>query len=216
MELKENPSGAGLTFEKVWLAIQENDRKFEKWRREAEEQREEERKASEELREKERKASEKLREKERKEDAKRILDLEKLFTTQWGKLMETLVEGDLINILKDKGFDVSETATRQKGRRKDGGTFEFDIIAFNGNDVVIVEVKTTLRLDDVKEFIYKLNHIKEWSPRYTENRIIGAMAWLTAESNAETMAEKRGFYNIRATGNSAFITNADNFQPKIW
>ena len=223
METNEIPTGEGLTFEKVWLTIQENareskenDRKFEKWRRETETLREKERKDAEQ----ERKASEEVRgkerEKERVEDKKRMLDLEQLFTSQWGKLMESLVEGDLLDILNRQGFQVTDISSRYKGRLKDGGNFEFDLIAYNGKEVIVVEVKTTLRPDDVKTFLDKLNHIKQWIPRFAENRIIGAVAWLSADSNAEVMAVKRGLFSIRATGNSAFITNEENFQPNIW
>ena len=147
---------------------------------------------------------------------KKINALEKLFTSQWGKLMESLVEGDLVNLLVQRGIAIADTTTRLKGKQPGGGNYEFDIIAHNGEEVVVVEVKTTLRPDDVKNFLDKLDHLKAWIPRYAQNRIYGAMAWLTAAASAEAMVIKRGLFSIRATGDSASIQNDSAFTPHAW
>ncbi|QEP45201.1 hypothetical protein D5085_16560 [Ectothiorhodospiraceae bacterium BW-2] len=151
-----------------------------------------------------------------KETDKRIKKLNDLFTSQWGRLMESLVEGDLVPLLTAYGIEVADTTTRLKGQRKDGGSYEFDIIAHNGNEVVFIEVKTTLRPDDVKAFLHKLNHIEQWVPRYSHNTIYGAMAWLQADTGAEKMVEKRGLLSIRATGSSAALVNRKGFKAKAW
>lgn len=150
------------------------------------------------------------------ETDRKLNRLEQLFTSQWGKLMESLVEGDLIGLLTEWGIAIADTTTRLKGRCPDGGNYEFDIIAHNGDEIVVVEVKTTLKPQDVKDFIERLDQLKGWIPRYANNRIYGAMAWLTADAGAEQMVEKRGLFSIRATGDSASIQNASTFTPKRW
>ncbi len=147
---------------------------------------------------------------------RKLQKLEDLFTSQWGRLMESLVEGDLVSILNQRGIAINDTTTRLKGRRADGGNFEFDIVAHNGNAVVVIEVKTTLRPDDVKKFRHKLEQFKQWLPRYANNTIYGGMAWLTAVAGAEDMVQSRGLFSIRATGDSAAIVNPVDFQPKAW
>ncbi|MEO5343926.1 MAG: hypothetical protein H7842_11415 [Gammaproteobacteria bacterium SHHR-1] len=147
---------------------------------------------------------------------RKLQKLEDLFTSQWGRLMESLVEGDLVSILNQRGISISDTTTRLKGRRADGGNFEFDILAHNGHEVVVIEVKTTLRPDDVKTFIHKLDQIKQWLPRYANNTIYGGMAWLTAVAGAEAMVQSRGLFSIRATGDSAALVNPADFHPKAW
>ncbi len=147
---------------------------------------------------------------------RKLNQLEKLFTSQWGKLMESLVEGDLVELLIQRGISIADTTTRLKGKRPDGGHYEFDILAHNGEEMVVVEVKTTLRPDDVKDFMNKLDHLKVWIPRYAHNRIYGAMAWLTADAGAEAMVENRGLFSIRATGDSASIQNTPAFAPRAW
>ena len=50
-----------------------------------------------------------------KETDKRIKAAFDLFEGQWGKLMESLVEGDLIKLLQAKGINVHDTSMRRKG-----------------------------------------------------------------------------------------------------
>ncbi len=94
-----------------------------------------------------------------KETDKKINEANALFTSQWGKLIESLVKGDLVNILKNRGIDVHDTSERRKGNHE-GENYEFDIIAHNGSEIVIVEVKTTLKVSDVKNFVSKLKNAK--------------------------------------------------------
>ena len=174
-----------LDFDKVWLMFQETDKKFQET------------------------------DKKFQETDKKLRKLEDLFTSQWGKLMEKLVEGDLIKLLNERGIKVNYTHSRTKGIYN-GKKFEFDIIAENGEEIVVVEVKTTLRSSDVKEFINKLKIFKEILPKYVNNKVIGGMAFLDSASNSELMAENKGLLVIKATGSSASITNSPDFVPKVW
>ncbi|KJV08102.1 hypothetical protein [Methylocucumis oryzae] len=171
-----------------------------------------------ELRESQKETDRQFKETDRKfkETDRKINELNDLFTSQWGRLMESLVEGDLVKILNQRGIAISDTSTRLKGKRADGGNFEFDILAHNGHEVVVIEVKTTLRPDDVKKFLHKLGQMKQWLPRYANNTLYGGVAWLTAVAGAEDMAVNQGLFSIRATGNSASIVNTQDFRPKAW
>ena len=153
--------------------------------------------------------------KQMKETDKKIKELSALFTSQWGKLVESLVEGDLVKLLKQHGIAVEKTLQRVKGN-KGGENFEYDIIAVNGHEIVIVEVKTTLRVDDVNDFHEKLWKSKTYLPEYADKKKYGAMAFLTAEGASDRMAEKMGFFVIRATGNSSSIINKKDFKPKAF
>ena len=185
-----------LNFDKVWLMFQETrdilDKKFQETDKQF-----------------------KATDKQFKATDKKLRDLEKLFTGHWGRLMESLVEGDLIHLLNERKIPVNLLYTRVRGIH-DGRQFEFDIIAENGDEIVVVEVKTTLKTDDVKDFIKDLKSFKTMRPKYRDNKVIGAVAYLTDEGNASRMAQKKGLFVIRATGNSANIINHHDFQPKSW
>ena len=150
-----------------------------------------------------------------KETDRRLKKAEGLFTTQWGKLMETLVEGDLLKLLKQKNIQVVDTTMNMKGCYKEEN-WEIDMLASNGEEIVLVEVKTTLNLRDVKDFIYKLKKFTTWKPIYKEKKMYGAVAYLKADQGSARYAEKQGLFVIRATGSSSSIINKKDFKPKIF
>jgi len=196
-----------LDFQQVWRLFQETDKQIK----------ENDRMLTEKFKETDRILTEKFQEtdKQFKETDKKIRELDRLFTSQWGKLVESLVEGDLINLLNTKGIKVRRTSQRVKGNYE-GKNYEYDIIAYNGDEIVIVEVKTTLRPDDVIDFHEKMWKAKIYLPEYAGKTVYGAMAFITADGASDRMAEKQGFFVIRATGNSSFIINQDNFIPKAF
>lgn len=150
-----------------------------------------------------------------RENNQKVKELDQLFNTQWGRLMESLVEGALIGIFNTWGLPVADTTTRLRGSYQ-GNPYEFDIVAHNGDSVVIIEVKITLRTKDVKKFTQKLGQIKTWIPRYANNRIHGAMAFLQTNAGADLMVINQGMFAIRATGYSAHIVNSQEFKPRTW
>ncbi len=188
--------GRPHSFESVWLMFQETDKQF----KETEKQ----------IKENDRLLTEKF-----KETDKKIKELTALFTSQWGKLVESLVEGDLIRLLKEKGIKVERTIQRIKGNHE-GQNFEYDIVVVNGAEIIIVEVKTTLRPQDVNDFHEKLWKAKTYMSEYDNKVIYGAMAFITSEGASDRMAEKQGYFVIRATGNSSSIVNQKDFKPKAF
>nr|VFJ86013.1 MAG: hypothetical protein BECKLFY1418B_GA0070995_100143 [Candidatus Kentron sp. LFY] len=149
------------------------------------------------------------------ETDRRLKKAEDLFTSQWGRLVESLVEGALVPLFQKHNISVQRTIRRVSGCYE-GQNYEFDILVVNGNELVIVEVKTTLRPRDVTGFVKKLDHCKVWMPEYSDRAVYGGMAFLQADSGAERMAEKQRLFVIRATGDSAAIINRKGFDPRIW
>nr|VFJ61191.1 MAG: hypothetical protein BECKFW1821A_GA0114235_111123 [Candidatus Kentron sp. FW] len=153
-----------------------------------------------------------------KETDRRLKKAEDLFTSQRGRLVESLVDGALVPLFQNHPeykMSVQRTLRRVKGSYE-GQNYEFDILVINGEELVIVEVKTTLRPDDVTKFLGKLEKSKRWMPEYASKRIHGGMAFLQADANADAMAEKRQLFVIRATGDSATIVNRKGFEPRSW
>lgn len=183
-----------LNFEKIWLLFQETDKK---------------------IRETDRILTEKFQETDRKfqETDKKLRQLKELFTGQWGKLVESLVEGNLIKLLKERGIDVHVISNRVRGTHKNK-KFEFDILAKNNHDIVVVEVKTTLRVSHINEFIDELKLFKKIFPEYKNKNIYGAIAFLRTEESAEKYAYKKGLFVIQATNESAKILNDEKLNLK--
>jgi len=150
-----------------------------------------------------------------KENDKKLKEQKYLFTSEWGNLVESLVEGDIVTLLNQKGINVIDIIEGRKGRR-DGINFEFDIITINNTEMVIVEVKTTLTPEDIRLFLKKLAQAKDWMPEYADKIVYGAVAFISEDIGSSAMVEKNGLFVIKATGDSASVVNADNFVPKIW
>ncbi len=145
----------------------------------------------------------------------RFKKLDTLFSNQWGTLIESLVEGDLIPLLEERGIRVDETDTRWPVRY-DSDRCEFDIVANNGAEAVVVEVKTTLRVDDVDYFVMKLHKFAPYARGLEDKRLYGAVAYLKADRSVQTYAIRQGLFVIRATGASASIINDKGFRPKVF
>lgn len=195
-----------LNAEEIWSLFLETDKRFKETSRQFKE-------TDRQFKETDRRFKETDR--QFKETDKKIKELTYLFTSQWGKLVESLVEGDLVRLLTARNIEVQRTIQNIEGTFQ-GRNYEFDIIAVNGREIVIVEVKTTLRPDDVKNFIDKLNHAKIWLHEYRDKTIYGAVAYLKAQAGSAAMAVNKGLFAIRATGNSAHLINDADFEPKAF
>ena len=146
---------------------------------------------------------------------RRLKKLDLLFNGHWGKLMESLVKGDLVGLLAGRGIGVTGLA-KEHERKLDGEDYEIDIIAVNGEDVVAVEVKTTLEKSDVDHFLAKLGDFKRVFHEYADRRLLGAVAYLKENSSSARYSEKKGLFVIRATGSSASILNREEFVPRTF
>ena len=90
---------------------------------------------------------------------------------------------------------------------------EIDIMARNGQEVVAVEVKSTLGVPEVDHFLNVLKRFTLFFPEYKDKKIYGAVAYLKLYESADRYAIKKGLFVIKATGDSACIINKKDFKP---
>ena len=129
----------------------------------------------------------------------------------WGKLEENLVKGSLAQRLNERGIKVERVITNAKY-----GDSEFDIIAINGKEIVVLEVKATLDPFDVDKFTEDIQKFKILWPEFKDKTIYGAMAFLIrTNKQADSLAQKQGFFVIEATGD-VIIQNKKDFKPKVF
>ena len=135
---------------------------------------------------------------------------------RWGQLMEALVGGDLVRLLRGAGMDVEVLGQRIRSHNREGVWREYDLVAAGKSLAVVVEVKTTLRAKHVGQFISRLGDFREWRPDYARATMYGALGYLTAKGDATRVAEEAGFYLIRAVGSNASIVNSETFKPRLY
>ena len=135
---------------------------------------------------------------------------------QWGKIAESLVGGQLINIMKERfAVVLDDVSLRMKGEYNDK-PWEIDVIGVNSNVVVIVEVKTTLDTSHIKEFIHStVNRFPKLVKRHRKSKIYAGVAYVKTSSNEDKVikyAEDNGLFVIRVINNTNKIVNSPNFK----
>ncbi len=150
-----------------------------------------------------------------RETDKKINKLAGLFDDQWGKLMEALVEGSVLKLFQDRGVGVYQIFQRARSHRN-GRHMEVDLLMVNNDEVVVVEVKTTLRAEYVSKFVEKLTgRFPEFFPRYAGLNVYGAVAGLRIVQESNLFAERQGLFVIKVGGEGMTqILNKEDFDPK--
>jgi len=109
-----------------------------------------------------------------------------------------------------------EGVSPRNKRRKNGETMEVDILAIGPDAAIVIEVKSTLSVDDVKDHLDALQQFKTFFPEYAERKVIGAVAGIVIEENAGRFAYQRGLFVIGQSGETVRILNDEKFRPQEW
>jgi len=196
-------------FQEIWKLFQDTDKKFQDTEREIE-------KTSKTVEETSKTVEEtsKALNRTRKiveETSKAVNDL----TGKWGKFVEGLIAPAAERLFKERGIIVDKVFQRVKTHH-DGDMMEIDILAINGEYAVVIEAKSSLSIDDVKDHVSRLEQFKNFFPEYSTRKIIGAVGGIVIEESADRYAYKQGMFVITECGESVAILNDRNFEPKLW
>jgi hypothetical protein len=98
------------------------------------------------------------------------------------------------------------------------GTAEYDIVAENGKEVVVLEVKNKLSSRHIRRFLnVQLPKFKQEFPVYANYKIYGALGSLIISETLEQQAFDEGlFVFTQNKEGGASIANPKNFQAKVW
>ena len=144
----------------------------------------------------------------------KINQLSALFSSQWGRLMEALVQPNALKLFQERGIQVRHIFERAKSQ-DNGRSLELDLLLENGAEVVVVEVKSTLRVGDVRDFLDDLAQFQDFFPRYQGYRVYGAVAGLDMVEDADRFAYRQGLFVLRVVGDGIVqIQNDARFQPR--
>ncbi|MBC8458291.1 MAG: DUF3782 domain-containing protein [Deltaproteobacteria bacterium] len=136
-------------------------------------------------------------------------------TGKWGKFVEGLVAPGAVRMFKEQGIDVERASTRNK-IQKNGEEMKIDVMLENEKYIVAIEVKSTLKVEDVNEHIENLRRLREFFPRFKAQNLIGAVARIVIEEEADKYAYRKGLFVIGQTGETVKILNDEKFKPKVW
>ena len=132
-----------------------------------------------------------------------------------GEFVEEAVRPSAVRLFRERGIDVHEVHQNVTSDRE-GAAFEIDLLVVNNQDVVAIECKSNLSIDDVNEHLERLEKIKRFLPDHVNKRISGAVAGMVIPVNVATYAIKKGLYVIGQNGEHLELRNEKSFTAKTW
>lgn len=136
-------------------------------------------------------------------------------TSRWGQFVENLVAPGVVRVFQERGIGVYKTAQRVRAK-KGGEHLEIDVLATNGTEVVVVEVKSRLTQKQVRQCLKNLDRFKTFFPEYQNHCVYGAIAAIEIDSQVDTFAHNQGLFVIQQAGDHIAISNPTVFMPRTW
>ena len=132
-----------------------------------------------------------------------------------GEFVEEAVRPSAVRLFRERGIDIHEVQQSITAKR-DGEQLEIDLLVVNNENVVVIECKSNLSVDDVNEHLERLEKVKRLLPRYNNCKILGAVAGMVIPDNVATYAIKKGLYVIGQNGEHLELRNEKSFTAKTW
>jgi len=192
------PTGEGLTFEKVWAMSRETDRIVKEVaqivRENAERQKETER--------------------QMKKTHRKMGDLYNRF----GEMAEHLVAPGIAKRFNERGFHFDSIMpggiriVDEQGETKT----EIDLMLENGEYIIAIEVKATVRPKDVEHHIRRLEILREHRKKKQDKpkRIQGAIAGAIFGAAEKQAVIEAGFYALEQSGDTMKMVIPNDFVPR--
>ena len=134
---------------------------------------------------------------------------------KWGRFVENMVAPACETLFLKRGIPVHQVSQRMK-KRLNGQTLEIDVLVTNKNHVLVVEVKSSLGVNDVKDLMDDLKRFREFFPEYAQKQLYGAVAGIEIEEGADKYAYRQGLFVLAQTGEAVSILNNPDFEPRNW
>ncbi|MBF0159176.1 MAG: hypothetical protein HQL58_06590 [Magnetococcales bacterium] len=93
---------------------------------------------------------------------------------------------------------------------------EIDLLVANTVAAVLVEVKSHLKVEDVRDHLERLGRFKSFFPRYANCQVYGAVAGIVVDSDADRFAIHQGLFVIVQSEDAVRIANDKAFVPRTW
>jgi len=218
-----------LTYESVLALIRESSREAEvrraefyqdlkeisrEWKEAAREARETAREAKETAREeKERRAE---LDRQMKETDKKISAL----GSRIGEIVENMLGARIVDKFQALGYEVKRPVRNHYfSNSKLGISGEIDLVLYDGDVAILIEVKTKLETADVRRHMERMEKYRRYADarRDTTTRFIGAVAGAVVKEEAREFAHENGIYVIVQSGEAVEIVPVpEGFQVKEW
>ncbi|MDR0586670.1 MAG: hypothetical protein LBG26_05470 [Treponema sp.] len=181
----------GLTFEAVWAAMMETDRKLQELNKKFEET--------------------------NRQIARTDRQIGEL-GNRFGELAEHLVTPNITEKFRALDYTFTRAGPDVAFFSRDG-TFlaEIDVWLENGEFAMAVEVKSKLRKEHVDDHLMRMDVLRAYLDERNDSRkLLGAIAGAIVPPELRNYVLKKGFYLIEQSGDTVKIEPPEGFRPRIW
>ena len=208
----------GMTFEKVWLYMQESQKQYEKRYEESQKQYEETQKQFREVQQEISDLSKSI-----DNQSKNIGDLSKNIgglNNSIGEITEAIFAPEINEKFNKLGynFNLSTISKNKKFTENKQILAEADIFLENGSVAIVIEIKTELTIAHVAKHIERINIIKTHLGKQNDKRdLLGAVAGTIINKDTIEYAQGNGLFVLVQSGESYKIADMpENFKPRTW
>jgi len=136
-------------------------------------------------------------------------------TNRLGEFIEEMVRPGAVRLFRERGINV-HVVSRNVTAERDGEAAEIDLLVVNDGEMIVVECKSSLSIDDVNEHLERLGKVKRLFPHYRDMKVMGAVASMVMQENVGKYAYKKGFFVLCQSGDNMVILNDAKFKAKVW
>ena len=154
-----------------------------------------------------------------RESAEQLKKIENMFIGKWGRFMEVLIDSGAVTALRQYGLSIEHSASNVREQKPNGlgRGMEIDVLCWGKEIIIPIEVKTTLKVEDVEEQKRRLERFFECFPTFSGRKLYGAVAGLSFSEESDKYAYRCGLYVLTLVGeNMVLVVNDKKFRPKEW
>jgi chromosome segregation ATPase len=130
-----------------------------------------------------------------------------------GSIVEHIMVPDLPKKFKALGYSIDRIATYKY--TKEGVYAQIDALLENGKLAIAVEVKTTLRQEDIDKHLLRMDKVRQHADKNGDTRqFLCAMAATVTDKSIKTYALNQGLFIIEPSGENIKVTKPP--QERVW
>jgi hypothetical protein len=136
-----------------------------------------------------------------------------------GEIVATMFAADIVGKFKKLGYKFTLCAREIEFSNAELDiSGEIDFFLENGVDALLGEVKTTLKTEDVKEHLERMEKYRRYADFRGDSRhFLAAVAGAVIKDGARNLAHKNGMFVIAQSGEAVkILTPPPGFEPQRW
>ena len=137
----------------------------------------------------------------------------------WNRILESVTNLSTFSLFDKIGIEIDHTFQEAWFGDRERQVIGADVIMVSTtSDVVVVNVKTDVKYDDVDDFLKQMENFKERFREFKDKTVYVAVAAIKFDGSSDIYAKKNGVFVLRANSESVFKLDdlPENQRRKYW